>query len=280
MDTREQRPPSSVSPTQSHDGYIRPLTPPRPPNSSVDQRSRSPLSVVPERPVIYRSSTTIFTKDKHQYVNGGEIRTWSVREGNLDDEQTRSYPRPSSGIHVERLIHQEVPSNTRDDSLRARYQTNDRDYRYEERSSGVQQYAYEQRQSSGKESPRRTLLHVRSRFFLEKTASFASSMIERDRIPPPWKETEYMHGNNLVYLWWKEQQKIFVCFDTFIYLFEYKHTYMHLVQITISFHLNASCSIQPYNYAKNVECFEKPASLSPLSHSCNCFLSIHSRASE
>lgn len=47
-----------------HDGYIRPLTP--------EEKAESP--------VIYRSSAVIYTRDKHRYVEGGEILTWSIQQ--------------------------------------------------------------------------------------------------------------------------------------------------------------------------------------------------------
>ena len=54
-----------------HDGYIRPLTPEEKPSS----------------PVIYRSSTLIYTRDKHRYVDGGEILTWSIQQQQQQQQQ-------------------------------------------------------------------------------------------------------------------------------------------------------------------------------------------------
>ena len=102
-----------------HDGYIRPLTPQKSlpsldshtfQSDLNDLRGRSPPAqprlphiIATERPATYRSSTTIYTKDKHQYVDGGEIRTWSVREnGNAHDHNTDNQRRLSITIPVER----------------------------------------------------------------------------------------------------------------------------------------------------------------------------------
>lgn len=85
---------TTTKPFPSHDGYIRPLTPDQTTNGNRNhhqisqERSRSPSTThlsKRDSPVIYRSSTTIYTRDKHQYVEGGEVRTWSVREARPDD---------------------------------------------------------------------------------------------------------------------------------------------------------------------------------------------------
>ena len=60
---------SSSSSIPPHDGFIRPLTP------LQDQHSVEP-------PVIYRSSTIIYTRDKHSYPDGGELRTSSMQNTN------------------------------------------------------------------------------------------------------------------------------------------------------------------------------------------------------
>ncbi|CAF1094527.1 unnamed protein product [Rotaria sordida] len=105
--------PSSPSSAHRHDGYIRPLTPQKPSLQTDtntirvdidDPRSRTPLT--PSRtsyydsseiPVIYRSSTTVYTKDRHNYVDGGEVRTWSIQDNNdIDINQ-----KPSKSIQID-----------------------------------------------------------------------------------------------------------------------------------------------------------------------------------
>ena len=77
-----------------HDGYIRPLTPPKssiPPDGNIvrvdpdDLRGWSPSSSpgisyhnLSEPPVMYRSSTTIYTRDKQSNLERGEMRTWTI----------------------------------------------------------------------------------------------------------------------------------------------------------------------------------------------------------
>ena len=88
-----------------HDGYIRPLTPPKSPIqpdvttihlSPNHSRGHSSYQNSSESPIIYRSSTTIYTRDKHDYTDGGELRTWSVQGNNEKDR----YQKPSITVHV------------------------------------------------------------------------------------------------------------------------------------------------------------------------------------
>jgi hypothetical protein len=103
------RSPSPSPPNHRHDAYIRPFTPQKPSvqpdlgiiragNDDFHRRSPSPPPR-PSRhdsPTIYHSEKTIYTKDKHRYVDGGEIRTWSAREnGNYDDHNN-----PYIGVHI------------------------------------------------------------------------------------------------------------------------------------------------------------------------------------
>ncbi|CAF2635310.1 unnamed protein product [Rotaria sp. Silwood2] len=92
--------PSSHSPIHHHDGYIRPLTPQKPSLQTDTTGIRVDIDDVHDRipstpsrtsycdsseiPIIYRSSTTVYTKDKHSYIDGGELRTWSI-QGTQDD---------------------------------------------------------------------------------------------------------------------------------------------------------------------------------------------------
>ncbi len=102
------------------DGYIRPLTPPKytiQPDVSVvhinpndfKSPSRTTRSDSSEIPITYRSSTTIFTKDKNNKLDSGEIRTWSNR-GN-DDFNTNKQSSTSIFIEPPRNDHQTVPTN-------------------------------------------------------------------------------------------------------------------------------------------------------------------------
>ena len=107
----------STSSIHRHDGFIRPITPQKPsvqPDLSVirvsleDLRARSPspppqLSRYdsPESPAIYRSSTTVYARDKHHFVDGGEIRTWSSRDNGVTYDHNDSYKTPHTHIHVE-----------------------------------------------------------------------------------------------------------------------------------------------------------------------------------
>mgnify|MGYP006897547527 CR=1 FL=1 len=117
-------PSGSISSTvdfNHHDGFIRPLTPLKPPvqpdvsviRVGLDDlyRRSSPSSTTRQRfnynsaepPVMYRSSTTIYTRDKHSYPNNfGEIQTSSMK--NVDD-MTRSTTQ-SSHINIEPLHNQ------------------------------------------------------------------------------------------------------------------------------------------------------------------------------
>ena len=152
---------STTSPSvrQRHDGYIRPMTPPKSPlqpdvniiRVDIDDRiGRSPPPRpirydTPEPPTMYRSSTTIYTRDKHQYVDGGEIRTWSAHENNMKDDYNNSYRSPPY-IHVQvdfkrtqqndDYDRQYVPSKTEE---------NFKEYRYSPRIHEEELYEREQK---------------------------------------------------------------------------------------------------------------------------------------
>ncbi|CAF1194372.1 unnamed protein product [Adineta ricciae] len=101
------------------DGYIRPLTPSKSsvqPDVSVihidpqdDYRSTSRTAHITSSdiPITYRSSATIYTRDKQNFNDGGEIRTWSPR----DDGNTNSNQKSSTSIFIERAPdnHEVVP---------------------------------------------------------------------------------------------------------------------------------------------------------------------------
>jgi len=98
--------PSSPTSIHRHDGYIRPLTPEKTsiqPDVNVihinldDLRGQSSPRTShyqsTSSPVMYRSSTTIYTKDKHNYTDGGggQLRTWSARKtDDIDDSRIAS----------------------------------------------------------------------------------------------------------------------------------------------------------------------------------------------
>jgi hypothetical protein len=100
-------------------------------------RGRSPSP--PSRPArydspisspTYRSSTTIYTKDKHRYVNGGEIRTWSSHEDSTTDDHDDSYKKPpyayvqvdyKHGQQTSDYDHQIVPLKIKDNYDEYRY---------------------------------------------------------------------------------------------------------------------------------------------------------------
>ena len=110
---------SSSSCVPPHDGFIRPLTPPN---------DRSIITPNPaEPPVIYRSSTIIYTRDKHNYADGGELRTWSVQ-----DHQHHTKPSTSIQILPARIINefqyqvgnkqlQSIPSISEQQRVQAQY---------------------------------------------------------------------------------------------------------------------------------------------------------------
>lgn len=155
---------SSTSPSskQRQDGYIRPMTPTSPPKSSSqidlsvirvdinDHGGRSPTTrppryTTPEPPAMYRSSATIYTRDKHQYVDGGEIRTWSSQENNSPDEYYHSY-RGQPYIHVQ----VDVKRAHQTDEYERQYvssKTDDRfdEYRYSPRAHEEELYVREQK---------------------------------------------------------------------------------------------------------------------------------------
>lgn len=115
--------------TNRHDGYIRPLTPQKSSiltdvtpihvdvNDSYVSTSLTPNRIsyynTNETPTIYRSSTTIYTKDKHNYLDGGEIRTWSIQ----DKDGLDNYKKSPTSIHIERTyndLDSFVPTTTND----------------------------------------------------------------------------------------------------------------------------------------------------------------------
>jgi hypothetical protein len=125
--------PSSI---HQHDGYIRPLTPQKPsiqPDISTieihldDLRGQSSPRTShynsPDPPIIYRSSTIIYTRDKHNYPNGGELRTWSLQKDDNFDEDRK--PSTSIQIHPSKIAN-DYPYNSRthEDEYHQEYPTN------------------------------------------------------------------------------------------------------------------------------------------------------------
>lgn len=72
---------SSSSSIPTHDGFIRPLTPPQ---DRITQQNSG------EQPIMYRSSTIIYTRDKHSYPDGGELRTWNAQNNNYSTKPSTS----------------------------------------------------------------------------------------------------------------------------------------------------------------------------------------------
>lgn len=103
-----------------HDGYIRPMTPEEPDINTIHininaiaGRSPTPRSThydPPTPPATYRSSATMYTQDKHRYVNGGEIRTWSSHEANMNTDYDDLYKKPPY-THVQVAYRHEPKTN-------------------------------------------------------------------------------------------------------------------------------------------------------------------------
>ncbi|CAF0839779.1 unnamed protein product [Rotaria sp. Silwood1] len=190
--------PSSPSCIHHHDGYIRPLTPQKPSLQTDtnacrvdtdDSHGRRPLT--PSRtsyydsseiPVIYRSSKTVYTKDKHSYVDGGELRTWSIQDNNdIDIDINRN---PSTSIQIECICNDYdivLPTITNE------YQNNSRIHEPKINHNDVQeenyvvsyeyekQYPYDEQQYSNRYS---------HNYYNDKNSSFTrpSTIIEREKI--------------------------------------------------------------------------------------------------
>lgn len=107
-----------------HDGHIRPLTPDQTPyprdvgvirvglNISTGQSHQLHGS---ESPTIYRSSTTIYTRDKNYQIDGGEIRTWtsSTQNGTTKPDTQKLLnggTKPYVEFEIQRKPDQIVPS--------------------------------------------------------------------------------------------------------------------------------------------------------------------------
>ncbi|CAF3144603.1 unnamed protein product [Rotaria sp. Silwood2] len=136
---------TSTSTIQRYDGYIRPMTPQNPSISldiSVvhtdhdDLRDASSPSPVqrpryesPEPPATYRSSRTIYTRDRTPCFGSGEIRTWSSQENGMSNNCNDSYKKPYTFVQVERTNekkqdyydHQIVPLEKKDTYEEHRY---------------------------------------------------------------------------------------------------------------------------------------------------------------
>ena len=120
------RGPNSQETSSPLDGYIRPLTPSKSsaqpdvsvihidPHDDYRSTSRTSHTTSSDIPITYRSSATIYTRDKQNFNNGGEIRTWSPR----DDTNTNSNQKSSTSIFIERAPdnHEIVPIRVAIDS--------------------------------------------------------------------------------------------------------------------------------------------------------------------
>jgi len=151
----------AISSIHAHDGYIRPMTPQKPsaqPDVTIirvdinDLRGQSPPPPPrpsrydsPAPPPIYRSSTTIYTQDKHRYINGGEIRTWSSHEGNINDDRNDSYQKPPY-THVQVDHKHEQQTNDYDHQVvPTKIKDNYDEYRYSPRAHEQELYEKEQK---------------------------------------------------------------------------------------------------------------------------------------
>jgi len=118
-----------------HDDSRRQSPPPLRPSSRYDS---------PESATTYRSSTTIYTRDKHNYIDGGEIRTWSSQENGVNDDYNKnSYRQPYPYVEVGHT--HERPTDYSDyQVVPPKIKDNYDEYRYSPRAH--EQTRYEKRQ--------------------------------------------------------------------------------------------------------------------------------------
>jgi hypothetical protein len=96
----------------------------------------------PDIPTTYRSSATIYTRDKHRYVDGGEIRTWSSHENNINND---SYEKPPYA-HVQIDIKREPKTNGYDHHIVSpKIKEYYDEYRYSPRAHEQELYEKEQK---------------------------------------------------------------------------------------------------------------------------------------
>ncbi|CAF2133235.1 unnamed protein product [Rotaria magnacalcarata] len=151
LKSNSSSPPPPPPSTRHHDGYIRPLTPQSScgptevtairvavdgshVHSSLAQ-SRTAYYNPPDTPATYRSSTTIFTKNKNDFIDGGELRTWSIH----DTDDLDSHKKTSTAIHVERKYNNHdtvLPTITNE------YQYNSRNHERETNRDEMQEENY------------------------------------------------------------------------------------------------------------------------------------------
>lgn len=81
-------PEPTTSTLQRQDGYIRPLTPTQPYIQANIRITRldGDTRIHQSSPNTYRSSTTVYNQDRRQFINGGEIRTWSSQDNNINND--------------------------------------------------------------------------------------------------------------------------------------------------------------------------------------------------
>ena len=150
------------------DGYIRPLTPQKHYSTSESNtvhgniesiRSRSPPAIsrsierdANDAQPTYRSSTTIYTRDKHYFVDGGEVRTWSVQENRNDDD-------------AQKYNHSQLPVPTYNENDRRSYRderTDDHEEETEDRY--VIAYEYDRQQPQYSYEIKRTIDQYSGKF--------------------------------------------------------------------------------------------------------------------
>ncbi|CAF4445973.1 unnamed protein product [Rotaria socialis] len=208
---RSISPPPPLS-THHHDGYIRPLTPQSSSGPTeataicvaVDSSrvhssltpSRTTYYNPPDTPVTYRSSTTIFTKDKNDFIDGGELRTWSIQ----DTDDLNSHKTTSIATHIERKYNNHdtvLPTVTNE------YQYNSRNHEREANRDEMQeenyiiayeyglhdqpQYLYDQQQYSNNRFSHNVNNDINSSY------TRSSTTIERDKI---YDRTTHLYQNH------------------------------------------------------------------------------------
>jgi hypothetical protein len=144
------RPPKTGSPiisTHRQDGYIRPMTPQKPsvqPDVTVirvnadDLRGRTPSPPSRRSPPTYRSSTTVYTRERNNQFNNGEIRTWSSQQDDVNVDH--------------RYDHQVVPPKIKENYNEYRYSPRAHEQRHYERQQQI--HTAHEHESQGEEEER------------------------------------------------------------------------------------------------------------------------------
>jgi len=138
---------SNTSTLQRHDGYIRPLTPTQPfIQANIRITRLDGDTYVPQSPPsTYRSSTTVYTQDKRQVINGGEVRTWSSQENNLNNNLNISCTiTPYRHVQVERQ-YDKSRIDYDQQIVTSKVKENYEEYQYSPRANEQERYVKEQK---------------------------------------------------------------------------------------------------------------------------------------